>query len=327
MNTWGFRFKFLIPRGKRINEESPSLEIYLPSEGKGVLLKSIDNNGIKDSDNLVISGSGFRSKEGAEACGKRIKNSILICGPILRMGFDVGKDKASFFLGEDFKIRGKELGYQLIDDVHGLCFFQECLKVRVCGGGASVIMGFPSKKFIEEFKNVYKTNQNLNDKQTLSLELYNMSYFETSQRARFITLISAIECLCDRERRSDNAFKHIESLAEMTRKSNLATNEKKSFLNNISNLKTESISESCKKLVKTCLGVEYEAEFNKYYKIRSQMSHKGTPGKGINIISEISSLEAFTSKLFIALIFGNSVEESNVCWNFQKHTMERKFVE
>lgn len=316
----------MLPRDRRISEESDTIEIYLASDEKTILLKSNEKNSIKDADNLVISAGGFRLREEAEICGKRIKNSILLCGPILRMGFDIGKDKASFILGKHFKDKGKEFGFQIIDDIHGLCFFEEHLNVRVCSSGASVIIGTPSKRFIDKFITIYELNVNLDDKKTLALELYNMSYFESSLRARFLTLVSAIESIGIRDKRSNEVLKHIENLIAITMNSSLSAINKKSILNNINNLRTDSISDSCRQLVRNNLGIDQEAEFNKYYRIRSQISHNGAPHKGINLGSEVVGLESLVSNLLKSLILRNCIN-SDTGPKSESHIIERKFVD
>jgi hypothetical protein len=326
MGTWGFRFRFLLPRDKRINEESDSFEIYLPSEDKTIILKAHERDSIREAENLVISGKGFRLREEAERCGNRVKNSILLCGPILRTGFDIGKDKASFIIGNYLKEKGKELGFNIIEDTHGLCIFEEELKVTVFSSKSSVIIGTPLKLLIDKFNHIYGIDINLSNKETLALELYNMSFFESSLRARFVTLISAIEALCKRFKRSNEAIKYLDNLIDITSNSNLFEIDKKSIINNINNIRTESISESCRQLVKKNLGIDKEAEFIKYYKIRNQISHNGAPHRGINLGTEILGLEGLVSNLLESLIIGDRIA-SNTGSKYERHIIKRHFIE
>jgi hypothetical protein len=323
MGTWGFRFRFLLPRDKRIEEKSDSFEIYLPSEDKTIILKAYERDSIREAENLVISGNGFRLREEAERCGKRVKNSILLCGPILRMGFDIGKDKASFLIGNHLKEKGKELGFNIIEDTHGLCIFEEDLKVRVFSSKSSVSISTPLKLLMEKFNHIYGMDINLSNKETLALELYNMSFFESSLRARFVTLISAIEALCKRFKRSNEVIKHLDNLIDITRNSSLFKFDKKSIINNI---RTESISESCRQLVKKNLGIDREAEFINYYKIRNQISHNGAPHKGINLGTEILGLESLISNLLESLIIGDRIA-SNTGSKYERHIIKRHFIE
>jgi len=176
MTTWGLRFRFLITKEHRIDDESNCLEILIKEKNQKLFLKTPDNISIRDSENLIITGGDFTSKKEAEEIGRRIKNSILLCGPILRIGFDIGNDKASFFTSKFIKDEAKKIGYQIIDDVHGLCFYEQYLPVKVVSGGSSIVIGNKPSRFSKVFKKMFDNNTRLSDKQMLALELYNSSF-------------------------------------------------------------------------------------------------------------------------------------------------------
>jgi hypothetical protein len=253
----------------------------------------------------------------------------LLCGPILRIGFDIGNDKASFFTSKFIKDEAKKIGYQIIDDVHGLCFYEQYLPVKVVSGGSSIVIGNKPSRFSKVFKKMFDNNTRLSDKQMLALELYNLSYFESSKRARFITLISAVECLSHQNDRSKDIVSHINELVGVTKKSNLNILDKKKLLNNLNTLKIESISESCRMLVSNMLGTEKLKEFNSYYKIRSQILHKGIASSNVDIAVEASKLKKFMSALLVAEIFGdyNYLYDNQSHMHNSRHISHREIID
>ena len=158
--------------------------------------------------------------------------------------------------------------------------------------------------FVRELVKAYEVNYNLSAKQSLALEISNLSSFEISSRARFLTLVSAVECLCDREARSDTAIQHIRSLTETTSKAELAEGEKQSLLNGLGNLQRESISKSARNLVKKLLGKEAMGLFHTCYEVRSRMLHDGSLADEIEIGSLVNELKDLVTDLLLVDITG-----------------------
>jgi hypothetical protein len=51
MTTWGLRFRFLITKEHRIDDESNCLEILIKEKNQKLFLKTPDNISIRDSEN------------------------------------------------------------------------------------------------------------------------------------------------------------------------------------------------------------------------------------------------------------------------------------
>jgi hypothetical protein len=261
---YGFRIKFHIPEYQIIDCEGESFDIQFPNQGTTFHLKSASEKFINESNSLVIMGGNFSSKQKAFDFGLKVKKILLLCGPLLDMGFDVGEDKASFILGKFAKERIKEMGYNAVDDVHGLTVFSESLQVRIISS-KSKTKCYPSfNMFLENFRSLYEKNPLLSEKHTLALELFNLSFFEESHRAKFLTLITAIECL--------------------------------------SHPRKESIYKSCKNLIINTLGMVFLNDFDLFYKIRNSLTHDGIVPQGIHLASEVVKLRKFLSNLIKKLI-------------------------
>lgn len=264
LSPFGFRVRFHIPQNQIIDYEGESFDIQFINKEKILQLISTSETCINKSNNLVIKGGGFTSKEEALTVGLRVKKTLLLCGPFLDMGFDVGEDKASFILAACFKEEIKKFGYNAIDDVHGLNVFSEALPVHIFSS-ESKMKSYPSFNiFVGRFNKLYERDPQLSDKQTLALELFNLSYFEESLRAIFLTLMTGIECL--------------------------------------SHPRKESIYKSCQSIIKKTLGSEFLKEFEIFYKIRNSLIHDGIVPGGIQLGSQIPKLRKFLSQLIIKLI-------------------------
>lgn len=299
MSTYGFRLRFFLPEGSVINHDSETLEIKLDSAPSSII-KLASNTGmaLKKSYDLSMFGTGFSSEDEAYNCGIRIKNSLFFCTTQLQMGVDCGKDKSSSGIGKIIKDKLKEQGILLLDNVHGLSAYPEDKIVRFGGISAAVTIGRPSEKFAEDFKKAYEVSLNFSDKLSLSFELYGASHFEKSLRAKFLSLITAIESLCEQENNSEAAVRHIEDLINQTI-SNFHGPEKESIINRLGQLKKESISRACKKTVADNLESEDVAQFEYLYNVRSRMLHDGRTPKGVDLGTEVPKLDKIVSKLLI----------------------------
>lgn len=235
METWGFRFRFLLSRGRGIYHDSENIKIKLGQTGHNITLQSPKRVALKDSNQLIFNAQGFSSKDEAVSFGNRIKVSTLMCGVAFRMGFNVGEDKASSIFGKPYKEKARELGFRIIDDVHGLCVYPDDLPMRVVKGESSSKLYVSPLRFISIFKKIYEKMPNLSDKQTLALELYNLSFFESSERARFLTLISIIECLSFPEKCSDALLNHLEYLVKISKNADLNSYDKNYLLGSLRN--------------------------------------------------------------------------------------------
>jgi hypothetical protein len=148
--------------------------------------------------------------------------------------------------------------------MHGLNIFCENVPIKIFTSKSIWKTYPPFDSIIHRFIEFYTKNNNLSDNQTLALELINLSYFEESNRSKFLTLFTALECL--------------------------------------SHPRGESIHKSCELIIKRYLELEYLTEFEVFYKIRNSLTHEGKVPKGINLGSQLPSLRSLISKLFIRII-------------------------
>jgi hypothetical protein len=101
-SLYGFRLKFYIPKNQLIDYEGEYFDINISEDEKVLQLTAESGSAFKDSDCFIIKGTNLSKKE-AQYIGTRAKNTLMLCGLSLDMGFNVGNDKASFIIGKEFK--------------------------------------------------------------------------------------------------------------------------------------------------------------------------------------------------------------------------------
>ncbi len=155
---------------------------------------------------------------------------------------------------------------------------------------------------IDEFTNfvceAFAANLVMSEQQCLALELYGLSNFESSDRARFLILITCVEALCTREPRAGEQLKVISSLVQVIQKAVLSPSERESLLSVLGEARFESIGKACRRLVKGYLGENAKKRFQELYDLRSTILHTGTCSSRVNIESAAFDLNYLLSSLF-----------------------------
>lgn len=164
---------------------------------------------------------------------------------------------------------------------------------RVVVEGEMIAQGFgvtTRRLRSEDFLNILRAElvqqrEPLAPKLELALELYNSTWFEESMSARFLTLITVVECLKDKNKRSTQIQALVKDFSAQIReaKKGLSTppgaealvRELDSFGSSIGNLKYESIKQACKRLLEVRLGSDEASFFMDCYNERSQAVHDG----------------------------------------------------
>ena len=154
-----------------------------------------------------------------------------------------------------------------------------------------------AEKFFDSIRQAHTIHADLNERDRLALELYGLSHFESSQRARFLILISCVESLSPRESRPAGSLRLLDCLAEMVSLSGLEVGEKDSLNDVLKNARSESIGRACRKLVRVHLGEKALKKFQDLYDLRSGILHAGTCPVDEDIDSATFDLDRMVSAL------------------------------
>lgn len=306
MTTYKFQLRFKIPHTSFIDDDVTSTELSLANCSQKILLVSRPSKNFKESVTFDAIGDGFPSLEMAISFGQKTRDTILICCALLRMGVEIGKNEE--FLDPSYLKQGiKGQSYVQPKNIDGLVVYPQEAKIEHVSINFSMQNGTPLEKFQRVFSKSFDFCENLDKKLSLAFELYNSHFFELSTRAKFLQLISIVECLAKQAKSKKKIIDHLERLISLSKKEvsnleNISNDEVDYFIQRLHNLKRESISMACQNLIQKYLSDDDAAVFKTCYNIRSKLVHDGTVKDEINITDYFHKLESLSFNLLYSII-------------------------
>lgn len=309
MTTYRFRIRFHLAHKGMLQGEDGECEFVLPNSHQAKLVVNGAEK-ISEGTSFVILSGGYKDSDDALKEGCIVKESLLCYAAKNRLGIDLGRDIASTFLADSVKQRiFEEHGVRMIDDVHGLCVYEEDYPTSYFSTkGLILVNPRDMAYFTEELNRIVETPRVVTEKVKLSMELLTFSYFEKSERSRFLTLVLAVEALLQPEERPKNVQLLVDSLKEQTNSSNISDADRKSIVGSLNWLYKDSISKSLKKMAdKHLSGSEYGGMparkfISKCYDARSQLVHTGAvTDQKISIGFLAANLELYVTHMLTKL--------------------------
>ena len=141
------------------------------------------------------------------------------------------------------------------------------------------------------------------DRVKVALDLYVNSYFETSESARFLALVTVLEVLKDKGDSSDNAREMIDRWSAETSK--LDATEAASIRGSLKYLKWISISRGIGSVVQRHIGDERAKEARDLYTIRSSLMHDGI--RPDNFSEIVARAQRLAKELLISILQSGSL--------------------
>jgi hypothetical protein len=248
---------------------------------------------------LILESGVFSLEEEARAAGAPVRTVVILAGLLLGVGIDVGTDQPECSIP---RLADGQPNERVHPYVHGLQVMPEIDGLMFVSLSAGLVRKKPISPgdFEEAIAKSYALTKGLTKKQTLAAKLYSQSHFQSSDAARFLTLISAIEALAERQRRVPATVALVESMIEKAATAgDLDESERKSLTDGLGNLKRESISSACRALVRTYCGDPAAEDFTRMYNIRSELLHKGEPPPGTDFALERQTLGPLVRRLIM----------------------------
>jgi hypothetical protein len=324
MTTYRFRLRFYLSSPGIWDLPANSVHQTIAPE-LIVVLQTITGEPLKDSREWVVLGKGFRTEEEARRTGAKVRDALLLSSARLRLGIDIGEDRATFSSAQAVKdLMLREHGTRYLDDIHGLMVYPEDLPVAIPRmRGTATVTRPDSQEFETSLRSAYAAHAVLTPQVRLALELYSASHFEASARARFLALMMAIEAVLQPEEWIEpdddslvSTSAHVARLIEQTRAANLLEIDRKSLLSSLEWLRRESISRTGRRLLQKHLPVsEYlskgSSEFFAYcYGVRSKLLHTGTTGDPrLHLGTVVGELSRMVSDLLTAMALARTKRE------------------
>lgn len=314
--TYKFRLRFKLPNSTFINEDTTSTEIKIANCAQRVLLFSRPpSKNFQKASMFDAVCDGFSSKESAVQFGQNIRNTIMICCALLRMGVEIGKHEEILDMSSIKKSK-KDQSYVQPENLNGLVVYPSEAKIEHVSMNFSMSSGPELERFQNLFSKSFDLCNNLDEKLLLAFELYNSHFFELSIRAKFLQLVSTVECLAKQKRIKDSIIDHLDGLISSSKEklpeiNGISDDEIDSFVQRLHQLKRESISVACRNLIQQYLGNDEVKFFKECYNIRSKLVHDGTIKDGIDIVNYLHKLNNISRNLLYAII--NRNQNSTKC--------------
>ena len=307
MKIYNFRVRFLKSPRTTIALNDPQLAMPNRSGDPEVTLVSRDGDkSLKDSSFLVLKSSGWSLKENAKSAGRLYFDALKRSLVRLRVGADFGKrTQYSIYTEDGLRMLQEPETLALMNDLPGLMVYESIGKTQFISTEVEIGRAIQSGQLINIFEYALNNDRELSDNENVSIELFNASFFQKSDDARFLLLMCSLEALMVVEKRSASVGNHVDTLISLTEAADgLAPHEKGALISALGNLKNESIGQTGRKLVTEKLGNRvYEGKspndfFNLCYKLRSQLIHGGAPLPTLEVVSTAACyLEVMVSDL------------------------------
>ncbi len=299
-DTEEFWFKLRIELSplQRLDNGDTNLTLPLNFEGKHVEIKAVPKGPINKASTLDFDVHGFASHEEAHECGLRFRSASLLTAGQQRIGVDVGIDQTTVDQTtpvEDQSARTQ--GYGLKNELMGLTVHKGKLEGMIMLSDAHIVHLAESQPFVDGIIVAFGEDYDLDEKHQLALELYGLSHFETSERARFLVLTSVIEVLATQDKCPEETQKVINKILRRLKSSCLPKEQKEPLIDGLNRLRRQSISKACKEYVRKALGDDAADRFKKIYNTRSKLLHEGHDKKG-NLGSDTNHLTHLIAAIF-----------------------------
>jgi hypothetical protein len=148
-----------------------------------------------------------------------------------------------------------------------------------CMATASATVIMNSSKMVELVNQIFSANIDVDEKLLVSMELFASARLETTERARFVGLVSSLEPLAQSEAYENAELKELVDsfVAQLNKTTSIPENIKSSLNGRINGLKKESISQAIRRLVKDHFPENPDAvsTVEEAYNIRSKILHDG----------------------------------------------------
>jgi len=307
MAGFSFRVRFRHSSSDTINFCAPTWEWKISDNTPSLFLRAHNKDtDINDSEIWVFQSNGWPSENEAHRAANMYLDALALTLVRLQIGADFGNQTPkSGLTRHGITFFEAQIGKRILNDVHGLMVYESEPTPYFISGKANLVLGVPQDHFEKIFSHALASNRILTERERLSLELFNASFFQKSNESKIIMLIMAIETLLEPSPRSMAASSYVESIIDSTKSSELlSSEEKKSLLGSLKWLRYESINQTGRKLAedflkdRTYMNKEASSFFSYCYNLRSRLVHGMHPFPSQEeILSVVTPLKNFVSDI------------------------------
>lgn len=313
MPQYDFRLEFCLPGRDHINADAEELSVFIDSASASIRLRSGGRGTpIKDHSRAALIGGPYPSAAGARSAAEHARRALLLWAVRNRVGIDLGgRRPRSVITSAGLQWLEGQIGAPARPAVHGIDVFEHIEGVVFVALNADLSVGKSAQTFVDQLAVALKSDLALSPKQELAGEILSASYFEASNRSRFITLMTAVEALLEPQPRSPEAQELVARLFEIVANSGLDEATRNAMSGSLQRLKDESIGQAGRALAarllpdRIYLAQSSERFFTFCYNLRSSILHRGiVPSEVADFPSVCTTAHEFVSDLLIASFAG-----------------------
>jgi hypothetical protein len=251
MPLYDFRLRFNLADGYRIGSDVAEIELLVLPSGERIRMISGDaETPLKNCTQVAVLGKSFASENQARDAAEKSKHALLYWAIEQRLGIDFGgRKQRSMATNAYLAMLEKQHGHPFRNDIHGIDVYEHVEKLKFVSVTGKATVGKHSLRLIETFQREYVNSRQLTEKEVLASEIYASSFFDVSARSRFITLVTAVEALLERPKRSDVVEELAEQFKAKAQLADIDEQTKKSITGSLQDLKRESITQAGRTLV------------------------------------------------------------------------------
>lgn len=309
MPQYDFRLEFRLPGHDHINADVEELSVLNDSGEVTIRLRSgARGSPIKDHSRAALIGGPYPSAADAQIAAERAKRALLLWAVRNRVGIDLGGGRPrGVITSAGLQWLEGQIGAPVRAAVHGIDVHEHIDGLVFVALNAELSVGKAAQAFVEQVAGAIRTRVVMSAKQELAGEILSASYFEVSDRSRFITLMSAVEALLDPQLRPPPAQELVARLIEIVNKGRLDEATRAAMLGSLQWLKQESIRQAGRALATRLLPDRIYLEqppgrfFTFCYDLRSSILHRGTVPAAVGDFSSVcAAAHEFVCDLLIA---------------------------
>jgi hypothetical protein len=309
--SYDFRIRFDLSPMHRINADIERIELVNSPSGECIRLRSnITGTPIKDHNRASIIGGSYPTEIVARQAADKSKRALLYWAIEQHAGIDFGDGKQrSVVTNQGLAFYEKQIGFPCRNDNQGIDIFEHIENLRFVSFNAAITVGISPPNLITTFQREYQNNRLLTPKQELASEIYTGSFFDTSARSRFITLVTAIEALLEPSKRSIEIQTLVDGFETATKRTIKNVGDKGSILGSLNWLRYQSIGQAGRELANRLLpnelfeGLSSQDFFTRCYDLRSSLLHTGTVAdKLVDTAQFANGMETFVNHLLLATL-------------------------
>ena len=263
---------------------------------------------IKDHSRASLIGGPYPSYADAHVAAERAKRALLIWAVRNRVGIDLGgRRPRGVIYAAGLQWLEEQIGGPVRADVHGIDVYEHVDGLVFAALNADASIGKAAAAFAEQVSDAITTPVPLSAKQELAGEILSASYFDASDRSRFVTLITAVEALLDPQLRSAAAQQVVARMMRIVEEGGVDEGTRAAMSGSLQWLKRESIGQVGRALADRLLPTRvYEAQsparfFTFCYELRSSILHLGNVPVTINDFPSVcAAAYTFVCDLLIA---------------------------